>query len=154
LNVIVSEGEHGRPVVATFTDRRETAYAEVSHEVPQTKRATVETPASASKRGAFPLILAVGGGAALATGAVLLGVGFAKVPDNCSIQTNECAAPPGDPAFDRAHAGVSLVNAGLATAIAGAVVGVSGLIWYFAQSPTQERRPSARFRFNGAGVSF
>ena len=154
LNVIVSEGEHGRPVVATFADRAEPVLADAPHGSPETSHSAAKAPADASKRGGFPLILAVGGGAALVTGAVLLGVGFAKVPDNCSIQTNECAAPPGDPAFDAAHAGVSLVNAGLTTAIAGAVVGVGGLIWYFAQSPGREQKPSAGFRFNGTGFSF
>jgi hypothetical protein len=154
LNVIVSEGEHGRPVVATFAERPEPALSDMPHGSTEAKHSAAKAPASVSKRGAFPLILAVGGGAALATGAVLLGVGFAKVPEYCSIQTNECAAPPGDPAFDAAHAGVSLVNAGLTTAIAGAVVGVGGLIWYFAQSPGREETPSAGLRFNGTGFSF
>jgi hypothetical protein len=153
LNVIVSEGEHGRPVIATFAERPEPAPDAATHRAAPGNDSRHAAPVE-SKRGAFPLILAIGGGAALATGAVLLGVGFGKVPSNCSIQTNECSAPPGDPAFEQAHAGVSLVNAGLATAIAGAVVGVGGLVWYFAQSPEQERHARAHFRFNGAGFSF
>jgi hypothetical protein len=47
-----------------------------------------------------------------------------------------------------------MVNAGLATAIAGAVAGVGGLVWYFAQTPTLEQRPRAQTRFNGTGFSF
>ena len=153
LNVIVSEGEHGRPVIATFGESPPTL-VDASHEVARANGSAPPAPVVESKRGAFPLILAVAGGAALATGAVLLGVGFAKIPDNCSVQTNECSAAPGDPAFDAAHGGVSLVNAGLTTAIAGAVVGVGGLVWYFTQSPVREQRPSARFRFKGTGFSF
>lgn len=154
LNVIVSEGEHGRPVIATFTERPEAALTDVSHKVAPANGSASRAPAVETKRGSFPLILAVAGGAALATGAVLLGVGFGKIPENCSIQTNECSAPPGDPTYDAAHGGVSMVNAGLATAIAGAVAGVGGLVWYFAQTPTLEQRPRAQTRFNGTGFSF
>lgn len=154
LNVIISEGEHGRPVIATFAERPEPATVGMSHEIAKAHGSAPPASVVESKRGAFPLILAVGGGAALATGAVLLGVGFAKIPDNCSIQTNECSVAPGDPAFDAAHGGVSMVNAGFATAVAGAVIGVSGLVWYFAQSPVREQRPGAGLRFNGAGFAF
>jgi hypothetical protein len=77
-----------------------------------------------------------------------------KIPGNCSLSTHECTAAPGDPAFDDAHAGTTLVNVGTTTAISGAVLGIGGLVWYFVQRPTTEGPRAAGLRFNGAGFDF
>ena len=153
LNVVINQGEQGRNLIATFT----APVPEAVKPSPEPRRDRQLVRAEPkTHRSAFPLVVAVAGGAALATGAVLLGVGFGKIPGNCSLSTHECTSAPGDRAFDYAHGGVTLVNVGATTAIAGAVIGFGGLIWYLAQSPTVERRPAPAtgFRFNGAGFTF
>jgi hypothetical protein len=151
LNVVINQGEQGRNLIATFTGPAPEAMRPSAE--PRRGRPS-PPPEPKTHRGALPLVVAVAGGAALATGAVLLGVGFGKIPGNCSLSTHECTSAPGDPAFDDAHGGVTLVNVGATTAIAGAVIGVGGLIWYLAQSPTVERRPTTGLRFDGAGFTF
>jgi len=152
LNVVITQGEHGRSLVANFVGPGQTAGAGVS--VATVLDMQPRMLAKGSKRAVLPLIVAAGGGAALVTGAVLMGVGFGKVPNNCSLGSHECSAPPGAAAFNDAHSGVSLANAGLGTAIAGAVIGTVGLIWYFAESPTAVPRMDAGVHFDGTGFSF
>jgi hypothetical protein len=152
LNVVINQGEHGRNLIASFVDATDQLPAS-PFAVPPARRDDGSTRPEA-KRPVLPLIVAIGGGAALATGAVLMGVGFGKIPGNCSLGSHECTSPPGDAAFGDAHGGVTLVNAGLGTAIAGAVLGISGLVWYFTQSPVAEARPRTGLGFNGSGFVF
>jgi hypothetical protein len=151
LDVVITQGEHGRNLIATFTGPApETA----PRFPPPPHQRRVPAPEPKAERSALPLVVAVAGGVALTTGAVLLGVGLGKIPGNCSLSTHECTAAPGDPAFDDAHAGTTLVNVGTTTAIAGAVIGIGGLVWYFVQRPTTEAPRAAGLRFNGAGFDF
>jgi hypothetical protein len=150
LDVVVNQGEHGRNLIATFTGPT----PETAPQSPAPPRDRhLPAPEPRAKRSALPLVVAVAGGAALTTGLVLLGVGLGKIPGDCSLSTHECTAPPGDPSFEDAHGGTTMVNIGATTAIAGAVIGIGGLIWYFAQAPTIEA-PSTGLRFNGAGFDF
>jgi len=99
--------------------------------------ASGSAPAAAAepKRAIFPLVVAGAGLVAAAVGTALLVVGSNKVPASCSVSTKECAAAPGDKAFDDAHAGVSMMNTGIALDVVGAVALAGGLVWYFAQTP-------------------
>jgi hypothetical protein len=149
LAVVVNQGEHGRNLIATFSGPApETA---PRYRAPP-RHQRLPAPEPKTKRSGLPLVVAVAGGAALTTGAVLLGLGLGKIPGNCSLSTHECTAAPGDPSFDDAHGGTTLVNVGATTAIAGAIVGVGGLIWYLAQSPTPEAQRVVRL--DGAGFRF
>jgi hypothetical protein len=89
-------------------------------------------------------VVAGAGLVAAGIGTALIFVGSGKVPSNCSLSSKECAAPPGDKAFDEAHSGVSTMNTGIALGIVGAVVLAGGLVWYFTQSPTVPKNEAAR----------
>jgi hypothetical protein len=65
-----------------------------------------------------------------------LGLGVSKIPASCSLTSKECAAPPGDKAFDEARSGVATMNAGIAIDVAGVVALLGGLVWYFVQTPS------------------
>jgi len=153
LNVVINQGEQGRNLVATFS---EASAPPVAVRQSAMQPGPTFAPEPTATRDTLPLWIAFGGGVALAAGVTLIGVGFGKIPGNCSLSTHECTAAPGAPAFSDAHGGVTLVNAGMTTAIAGAVLGIGGLVWYFAESPTPERHPGTGtgMRFTGSGIAF
>lgn len=122
LRVVLGQGEKGRLLLATFS---------ASGAISPTDGPSLAAP----RRSALPLVVAGLGAAAAATGGVLVGVGMAKVPGNCSVSTKECAGPPGDPSLERATSGVSMANLGLTVGISGALALASGLAWYFLQPP-------------------
>lgn len=123
LPVVVGQGEKGRLVVATFGAEGARAVAEPAAEKPE------------GKRPVFPLVLAGIGGAALVTGGALAFLGYDRVPSSCSFSTHECAAPArGEPdPTERAASGTRLANVGMGVGAAGAVVLITGLVWYYAQ---------------------
>jgi hypothetical protein len=86
------------------------------------------------------LIVAGLGGAAMIAGSVLLVTGLGAVPDNCSRTAHNCAAAPGDAAFDDAKSAISRANLGLGIGIGGAAVATIGLIWYLASSPSEPEK--------------
>ena len=130
LKVVLNQGEKGRVLSATFASASAPA-------APTTATATAATPAPpAPSRSAFPLVVAGFGGAALVTGGVLFALGLNKVPANCSVASKDCAAPPGDAAFNDAHNGMSMANVGAGVAIGGAVVLITGLVLYLTSHPT------------------
>jgi hypothetical protein len=133
IRVVLNQGEKGRVLVATFASP-----------VSAPSRATPSPAerAAEQKRPMLPLAVAGIGAAAVVTGAVMTGVGLARVPSSCTISTNECTAPANDPALEEAGSGVSLANAGLGIGIAGAVVLAGGIVWYLLQPvhPAPSRR--------------
>lgn len=153
LNVVVNQGEKGRTLVGTFSS------ASGSTSTADPGATPVTTPdASGPRRPMTPLILVGVGAAAMIAGGVLVGLGFSKIPGNCSLSTHECAAPPADPVFASASSGVKMVNIGSVVGGVGALTLGGSLIWYFAQ-PT---RPAAKVTPalvpwigpQGAGLSF
>jgi hypothetical protein len=152
ITVVVGVGEKGRTISATFNPEGPptTRPAEVSR-APVTPRASAPEPVHPT--GAKVLI---GVGAALVLGGGAVGViGRIRVPSNCSISTHECAAPPGDPAFDEAKSAVTLMNVGFIAAGAGAAAVIGGFVWYFTGTKTpKERNTVATPWFNpGAGAA-
>jgi hypothetical protein len=133
MRVVVSQGEKGRNVIATFTD---SAGAEASGSGTRPPVGGEQpAPPPEPSRPIFPLVLAGAGGVAAAVGVVFIAIGLGKVPSTCNNSTKECAAPPGDKTFDDAHSGVSMANTGVVLGIAGAAIAATGLVWYFAQTP-------------------
>src|SRR5690606_12607018 len=118
--------------------------ASTAPEVEKADHVEPSTSAASPARPVFPLVLAGIGGAALVTGAVLGAVGLGQVPDACATSARECTAPPGDRVFDDASSAVNLANVGLGVGVAGLVVGVSSLIWYFTSSPASGREEPSR----------
>lgn len=134
VTVVLSQGEKGRGVVATFA--ADDALA-ATRGMPATPPAPV-----VPKKPALPLVVAGAGALAAVTGAVLAGVGLGQVPSSCSIGSRQCVAAPGDPAFQRAHDAVQLANVGVAVGAGGAAVLVGGVLWY-ALSPARPPREVA-----------
>jgi hypothetical protein len=123
MRVVVNQGEKGRVLLGTFVDPT----------APPPREAEPPDPPQEAKRPMLPLYVAGAGALATVAGTIMYAAGMSKVPSNCAVSSRECAAPPGDPAFDDARSGMSLANVGLATAISGGVVLASGLVWYFLQ---------------------
>jgi hypothetical protein len=122
VSIVLSEGEKGRNVIATFAD------------VVAAPTALSQAPAvPKAKRPVAPLLVAGLGAAAAITGGVLVVVGLKDVPAACSLGSRECTAPPGDPSINQAHRGVTLANYGIGVGAGGAAVLVGGAIWYFVQ---------------------
>jgi hypothetical protein len=130
LKVVVSQGEKGRVLLATFLDAPK-------------RDDTVDPPVETS-RSKLPLVVAGLGGLAAIGGGVLFGVGMASVPSACSVSSMECAAPPNDPSLGQAKSGVSLANAGLALGVTGLVTAGAAVVWYLVQPATATRRGDAR----------
>ncbi len=123
VTLVLNQGEKGRSVVATFAD------AEVANRsIPALPPPTVQT-----NRSIAPLLVAGLGAAAAVAGAVVLTVGIKDVPNDCSIGSRQCVAPPGDASLGQAHAGVTLANVGLGIAGGGAALLVTGVVWYILQ---------------------
>jgi len=127
--IVVGLGEKGRTVMATFTTINPPAPA---------VRATASAGPAVRRVHPFGSKIAIGvGGVAVATGALLAVLGVRKVPSSCSISSNQCSAPPGDPVFDQAKSGMQEVNIGIAIGSIGAVALAGGLTWYFLKATTE-----------------
>jgi hypothetical protein len=120
MTVVLNQGEKGRSVVASFADAAEEARA----------MPALPPPAVRQTRSALPLVVAGLGAAAAVAGAVMVAVGIRDVPDNCSMGSRQCVAPPGDPSFAQAHRGIALADLGLGVGAGGAAVLLGGAIWY------------------------
>jgi len=140
VTVVVGTGEKGRVVSVTFSainvpTPTAAAAARAATATPIDRTVTVH-PREAR-------YLLIGGGAATLAGAVLGVLGVRKVPASCSISTNHCAAPPGDPVFAQAHSGMQLADAGIVVGGIGVAALTGGLIWYYAKARTERTSEAA-----------
>jgi hypothetical protein len=126
LEVVLNQGEKGRTIVATF----------VSPKSATQQQANAPKQALEPRRPTFPLVIAGAGAAAIIAGGTLFVLGSSKLPSNCSMSTHDCAAPPGDNAFNEAHSAASMMNLGVGVGAVGAAALVSGLVWYWTRSPS------------------
>jgi hypothetical protein len=151
VTVVVGYGEKGRTVSMTFDAPVAplTGTADLQRQ-PITPRGA--DPGPVRPTGAKVLI---GFGAALTLGGSALAVvGLTRIPSNCTLGTHECAAPPGDPAFDKASSAVTLMNAGFIAAGTGVAALAGGVIWYMAGARTpKERNMVAPWFHPGAGAA-
>jgi len=127
VTVVVGSGEKGRTVVGTFQspDKPKPVIPAIGAAPAAPKQPAVTTTHA---RPAKWLIL--GGGVATLAGAGLTFYGYSKIPANCSLSTHECAAPPGDPAFSKAHSAVKDADLGMVVGGVGLAALVGGLVWY------------------------
>lgn len=134
VTVVVGTGEKGRAISATFGAPSGAGALSRDTREPVRRRAgpKLHRPAGAK--------VLIGAGAALVIGGGALGVaGLLGMPDNCSIGTHWCAAPPGDPSFSEAGSAMSMANFGLVAAGLGAAAVVGGIVWYVKGArPTKE----------------
>ncbi len=153
VTVVVGAGEKARTVNATFGAP---GGAQVTGTVglqggPSRPRDPAPGPARP-----FGAKVLIGVGAVAAIGGTALGVlGLSRVPSNCSIGTHQCAAPPGDPAFDDASGAVTLMNAGFITAGVGVAAVVGGFVWYVkgAKSPQEKNLVAPWIAPGAAGIA-
>lgn len=140
--VIISQGEKGRTIAATFeepaTSTGSVAGAGVGAGGAAVGAATAPPSSGADSaapagRPVGPLLVSAAGVVVMAAGAVTIGVGLSDVPDDCSYSDKECVAPPGAPVFEEATSAAEKVNVGIIVSAIGGGAAIGGLIWYFAQ---------------------
>lgn len=135
--LVVGTGEQGRAVVATFPAINPPASTAPAAELGARAPGPRTTHPSGSK-------LLIGAGAVVTAAGLAVGtIGVFGVPSNCSISTNRCTAPPGDPVFEEASSSVQLVNVGIFTSAVGVAALAGGLYWYYSKART-ELEPGAR----------
>jgi hypothetical protein len=135
VTVVIGSGEKGRTLMSRFRSSRSAQRARSI--VSETARpAPSRTPVSSTTHPGGSLAVAITGGVIAAGGAALALYGVSKVPSSCSLSTNECSAPPGDPVFEQARSGARTMNIGMAIGGLGAAVLVGGIVWYLAGAKT------------------
>lgn len=144
VTVVIGAGEKGRTVAARFgspSSRRGndsvSAPITVERHVMPTRRSG---PKTTHPKGA--MAIAIGGGALALTGAAVAFYGASRVPGSCSLSTNQCSAPPGDPVFAKAASGAQTMNIGIVTGVVGVTALTGGLVWYFAGAKTKKESPT------------
>ncbi len=124
LTIVVGAGERGRSVAATFGDPA-AAVASAS----STKVANVRSAPQATHPFGAKVVIGLGSIMVLGGGAVGI-LGMLRVPDNCSVSSHQCAAPPGDSSFSKASSAIQLSNIGWITGAVGLAAVAGGMVWY------------------------
>lgn len=129
--IVVGAGEKGRTVSATFGDPAAQAALAGAN-----KKRVPSGPRITHPMGSKVVI---GLGAAMVLGGGALGIyGLTQVPDNCTISTHQCAAPPGDKSFDDASSAIGLSNIGWVVSAVGVVAIAGGVAWYVGGKHTEK----------------
>lgn len=134
MTIVVGAGEKGRSVAATFGDP-----AVASAVASPGKVARIHTAPKATHP--FGAKVAIGLGTVMVLGGSALGiVGMMRVPDNCSLSSHQCAAPPGDQSFSDASSAIRLSNIGWITGAVGLATVAGGVVWYIGgkKSPKED----------------
>jgi len=133
VTVVVGAGEKGRTVSTTFLDVGVPAVAATAQKAAD-KPVKKSGPKVTRPLGA-KVVIGLGGVLVLGGGA--LGVlGLMRVPDNCSVSTHQCAAPPGDPSFADASSAIQMSNLGWIAAGVGVAAIAGGMVWYIGGKKT------------------
>ena len=131
MTIVLGNGEQGRTVAVVFGAKPQpsaTPHLAAREDGP---RITHPTGSRA---------LMIGGVALTVAGAAFGAYELTRVPSNCSISTNQCAAAPGDPAFGQAQSAVHDANlAWFATGV-GLAAAIGGTIWYFTGAHEDKER--------------
>jgi len=131
--VVINAGEKGRTVAATFGDPVASVSGLGKADLKVAKKAG---PKTSHPVGAKVLI---GAGVLLVAGGTTMGVlGMMQLPDNCSLSTHQCAAPPKDPSLDKASSAIQLSNVGWITAGVGVAAVAGGFAWYIGGKKTSK----------------
>lgn len=165
VTIVIGSGEKGRAVVARFpapATPRASGAARVTPRPTTAVRAMTPPPrrtVTVTTRSGGAVALAVVGGFVAAAGAGVILYGTSQIPAECDLATNRCAAPAGDPVFERARRGAEKVNIGIAVGSAGAAALLGGLVWYATSSTTRTEQREQRavapwVSGDGAGLAF
>lgn len=133
MTIVIGAGEQGRTVSATFGAKQ----------VPQPQQLRQDVAAKpAGPQVVHPTgsrALMIGGLAVTVAGAAFGAFELTRVPSNCSISSNQCAAAPGDPVFADAHSAVANANIGWIITGVGLAAAVGGTVWYFTGAHTETK---------------
>lgn len=134
VTMVIGSGEQGRSVAVVFgakpsSSSNMSAHVATRPEVPKTVHPTGSRA------------LMIGGFAVTIVGAAFGAYELTRVPSQCSISTNQCAAAPGDPVFADAQSAMSDANIGWVVTGVGLAAAIGGTIWYVtgAHDPNKER---------------
>ncbi|MEO8549336.1 MAG: hypothetical protein ABI678_05170 [Kofleriaceae bacterium] len=137
VTIVIGAGEQGRAVNAVFGPVKGTGPGAGSH----TTAPTPEKPKDIHPTGSAALM--IGGIAVTVAGAAFGTFELTRVPSQCSISTNQCAAAPGDQVFADAQSAVHLANIGWIVTGVGLAAAIGGTIWYV----TGTKHPDAKEHF-------
>ncbi|MFT3693908.1 MAG: hypothetical protein QM831_12255 [Kofleriaceae bacterium] len=147
VTIVIGAGEQGRTVSAVFG---------ATHPAPSTTphREVVSKPTgpvTTHPTGARALMIT--GLAVTVAGAAFGAFELSRVPSNCSVSSNQCAAAPGDPVFADAHDAVGHANIGWIVSGVGLAAAIGGTVWYFtgAHTETKEHFAIAPFTTTSGG---
>lgn len=124
VTIVIGAGEQGRAVAVTFGEKKGAAGLPGSSSAP----AVPEKPQDIHPAGSKALM--IGGIALTVAGAAFGTFELTRVPSQCSISTNQCAAAPGDQVFTDAQSAVHLANIGWIVTGVGLAAAIGGTIWY------------------------
>ncbi len=125
ITIVIGSGEQGRTVAAVFGAPKPGAPAGMGR--PTSARPA--PPPDTHPTGARALMF--GGLAVTVAGAAFGAYELTRVPEACSVATNQCAAAPGDPVFGDAQSAVHLANLGWVATGVGLAAAIGGTIWYY-----------------------
>jgi hypothetical protein len=137
VTIVLGAGEQGRSVAAVFGSPKGAAALPGSQAAAPTPAKPQDTHPTGSKA------LMLGGIAVTVAGAAFGVFELTRVPGQCSISTNQCAAAPGDQVFSDAQSAVHLANIGWIVTGVGLAAAVGGSIWYF----TGAKHPDSKEHF-------
>jgi hypothetical protein len=136
VTLVVDTGEKGRAVIATFTAVNAPIPSAGAHAAAGLAATSREPEVRTIHPSRSRILIGVGAAVTL-TGGVLGVLGVRNVPSNCSISSNRCSAPPGDPVFDQARSGMRLADVGIAVGAVGVAALTGGLAWYYLKATTE-----------------
>ena len=127
VTIVIGAGEQGRTVAATFGQPKPGGSNPSSSSSPAAPKpaAPQDIHPSGSKA------LMIGGLVVTVAGAAFGAFELSRVPSQCSISTNQCAAAPGDPVFSDAQSAVHLANLGWVATGIGLAAAIGGTVWYY-----------------------
>ncbi|HEY6040264.1 MAG TPA: hypothetical protein VIV58_38535 [Kofleriaceae bacterium] len=127
VTIVIGAGEQGRTVAATFGQPKTGGPNLASASSPAAPKPAA--PQDIHPTGSRALM--IGGLVVTVAGAAFGAFELTRVPSQCSISTNQCAAAPGDPVFAAAQSAVGNANIGWIVTGVGLAAAIGGTIWYY-----------------------
>jgi hypothetical protein len=146
VTIVLGSGEQGRTVAVVFGSKP-------SSPTTLSARASTQPEAPRTTHPAASRVLMIGGLAVTVVGAAFGAYEITRVPSQCSISANQCAAAPGDPVFSQAQSAMHDANIGWVVTGVGLAAAIGGTIWYFAgaHDPDKERIALTPWAAPGSG---
>lgn len=141
LTVVIGSGEKGRTVSAKFGAPTPSVTAPAKEPASLVSQ-PARRPTSRTHHPVAAMPIAIAGGGVALIGAAIALYGRSQVPASCSLSTNQCSAPPGDPVFQKASDAAGTVNLGIVVGSIGAAALLGGLVWYVAGAETTRESPT------------